>query len=274
VDEQNPFPTETPDQTPAGRQRGRGPGEHGVSLRPSVLGAPALPALVQTCSPVPFRVGLCRELLKKHWLGQNGGSMRFPFTAAAIVVLLLIACNGPTESATGTGPENTLDETPEHAESAPTDDAPLTPKSPDNTLIETPEYTGVIVSENGASEFSYLFDQDLTEFWEPSIDDVSRAEECIRQLLVSIQQNPELDAYQKEDTAFILENLVDYRRQYVGIVVDGEQRIWTNSFFSEKSFPDWRRVPVDVDGGGNHFWQIEYILPTDECIHFYVHGQS
>jgi hypothetical protein len=206
-------------------------------------------------------------------LGQNGGSMRFPLIAVAIVALSLIACNGPTESPSGTGPEKTPMETPEYTESSPTD-TPLTPKSPDNTLIETPEYTGVIISEHGASEFSYLFDQDLTEFWEPSIDDVSRAEACIRQLLVSIEQNPELDAYQKEDATFILENLADYRRQYVGIVVDGEQRIWTNSFFSEESFPDWRRVPVDVDGGGKHFWQIEYIPLKDECLNFLVHGES
>ena len=107
---------------------------------------------------------LCRGLLKKHWLGQNGGRIRFPFVAAAIVALSLIACNGPNESASGTGPEH--------------------------TLIETPEYTGVIVSENGASEFSYLFDQDSTRFWEPSITDISKAEECIRQFLVSVQHDP------------------------------------------------------------------------------------
>ena len=200
--------------------------------------------------------------------------MRFPFIAVAIVAISLIACNGPTESASETGPGKTPMETPEHVESAPTDDAPLTPQSPDNTLIETPEYTGIIASENGASEFSYLFDQDLTGFWEPSSDDVSKAEQCIRQLLVSIEQNPELDAYQKEDAVFILENLAGYRRQYVGIIVNGEKRIWTNSFFSEESFPNWRRVPVDVDGGGKHFWQIEYIPLKDECLNFQVHGES
>ena len=71
-----------------------------------------------------------------------------------------------------------------------------------------------------------------------------------------------------------MNNLGNYRRQYVGIIVDGEKRIWCNSFFSDGSFPDWERVPVDVDGGGKHFWQIEYDLLKDECMNFYVHGES
>lgn len=168
-------------------------------------------------------------------------------------------------------PENDLIETPEFAEASPTG-APLTPESPGNDLIETPEYTGVIVSEHGASEFGYLLDGASTEFWEPSSDDVSSAEKCIRQLLASLQQDP--GAYRKEDAAFILDNLEQYRRQYVGIVVDGEKRIWCNAFLDHDSFPNWERVPVDVDGGGNHYWQIEYVLPMDECIKFHIHGES
>lgn len=174
--------------------------------------------------------------------------MRFLSLAAIILVLLLVACNGPKDPASETGPEN--------------------------TLVETSEYTGVIISENGASEFSYLLDHASTGFWEPSVADVSKAEKCIRQFLVSLQDNPKLDTYQQENYAFILENLGTYRRQYVGTVVDGEKRIWCNAFFSDDSFPNWQRVPVDVDGGGRHFWQIEYSLPQDECINFYVHGES
>lgn len=173
--------------------------------------------------------------------------MRFLFIAAIIVALSLIACNGPKTPTSEMGPEN--------------------------TLVETPEYTGVIISKDGASEFGYLFDKASTGFWEPSIDDVSRAEKCIGQFLVSVQHDPKLDTYQQEKISFIVENLGKYRRQYVGIVVDGEKRIWCNSFFSD-SFPDWERLPVDVDGGGNRFWQIEYSLSKDECTDFSVHGES
>jgi hypothetical protein len=199
--------------------------------------------------------------------------MKFLLIAATIVVLSLIACSGPIKSTSEIGPENTLVETPEVTEPSPSG-SPPTPKSPENTLIETPGYTGVIISENGASEFGYLFDSDSTEFWEPSIDDISRAEDSIRQFLVSVQNDPRFDTYQQENLAFILNNLEKYRRQYVGIVVDGEKRIWCNSFFSDSAFPDWEHVPVDVDDGGKHFWQIEYDLLKDECTNFYVHGEA
>ena len=48
----------------------------------------------------------------------------------------------------------------------------------------------------------------------------------------------------------------------------------TDSFFFGDSFPEWKRVPVDVDGGGRSFWQIEYVLLKDECVNFHVHGES
>jgi hypothetical protein len=200
--------------------------------------------------------------------------MRFSLAAVAIIAALsLIACNGPAESTPEVRPEDTPAETPEHA--TPSSSAtPQTRKIAGNILIETPEYTGVIISESGASEFSFMLNEAPTEFWEPSVDDVSRAEKCIRQFLVSLQDDPELDTYQKEYYAFILENLKDYRRQYVGIVVDGEKRIWCNSFLSENPYPDWQRLPVFVLDGGHYYWEIEYILDRDDCINFYVHGEA
>jgi hypothetical protein len=177
--------------------------------------------------------------------------------AAATLFLALIACDGA--------------EKPEYTESSPTEQSPAR-RSRGNTLIETPEYTGVIFSERNASQFDFLFDTASTEFWEPSIDEVSRAERCIRQLLVSVQQDP--NAYQKEHAAYILDNVGEYRRQYVGIVVAGEKRIWCNAFFSDDSFPDWMHAPVYVLDGGNHFWQMEYVVSKDECMNFYVHGEA
>ena len=198
--------------------------------------------------------------------------MRFPLVAAAIAALLLVGCGDPTKSTTDIGPESTPAETPEATEPSPTAAPPT--QSPGNTLVETPEYTGVIITEDGASDFGILFDESITAFWEPSIDDVSRAEERIRQFLVSAHNDPNLDAYQRANLAFILDNLEDYLRQYVGIVVDGEKRIGCNFFLSDRSFPDWERRPVFVLDGGHYFWQIEYDLLGDECINFYVHGEA
>jgi hypothetical protein len=199
--------------------------------------------------------------------------MRFPLVAAAIVVLSLVACNGSYNFTQEPRPEGTPAETPEVTEPTPTSALP-TRQSSDNTFIETPEYTGVIISENGASEFGYLFASASPEFWEASTDDIAGAEECIREFPISLQDNQQLDTYQQDNLAFIVENLEEYRRQYLGVVVDGEKRIWVNAFFSDTSFPDWERFPVDVDGGGRNYWQIEYDLLNDECINFSVYGES
>ena len=165
--------------------------------------------------------------------------MKFPCIAATILVLSLIACSGPKD-----------------------------------LLIETPEYTGVIIPEEAAPEFGFLFDSALTGFWEPAANDVTKAEACIRQYLVSAHDDPEVEPYQKEKVAFILNNLEKYRRQYVGIVVDGGKRIGCNLFLSDHTYADWERVPVYVIDGGQYFWQIEYDLRDDECLNFYVHGEA
>ena len=180
---------------------------------------------------------------------ESGGSMRFFYPIITVVVLLLTACNGVKS---------------------------VTPEMiPANILVETSKYTGVIITENGFSEFRYLFDSASTSYWEPSIDDISNVEKCIREFLDSAQLNPKLDTYQKQSAVFILDNLEKYRRQYVGFVVDGEKRIWCNLFYdADDSFYDWQHIPVDLDDGGNRYWQIEYSLPRDECLHFVVHGVS
>jgi hypothetical protein len=167
---------------------------------------------------------------------------------ATIVVLSLISCSPPG--------------------------VPTSQSSPRNTLIESSQYIGVIFSKSNAAEWSFLFDEATTEFWEPSGDDVSRAEECIRRSLASAPHDPNLKDYEKADAAFVWENLMGYRRQYVGLIAEGEKRIWCNAFLADGSYPDWELHPVYVLDGGRDFWEIEYILPKDECVGFHVHGEA
>jgi hypothetical protein len=199
--------------------------------------------------------------------------MRFAIIAVAVAALSLVACSGRENPTAGPRPEDTPVETPESTGPLPTDSLP-TFESSENTLIETPEYTGVIFTRKGALEFSFLFNQASVGFWEPSVKDVSSAERCIKQYLESMRDDPELDARPEAHAAFILENLGRYRRQYVGIVVNGERRIWINAFFAEDSYPEWQRRPVYVLDGGNYYWDIAYVLPTDACIDFHVHGEA
>lgn len=191
--------------------------------------------------------------------------MRFLLIASGIVVFALIACNGPGQPTAGVGPQDT---------EPPPAGATVTTQSSGNTLIETPEYTGVLISKKGASEFDYVFNEPPPEYWQPSVSDVSKAEECMKKFLVSAPDDPTLDASRKYNAVFILDNLEKYRRQYVGIVVDGEKRIWCNAFYADDSYPDWMRLPVWPLDGGNYHWDIEYVVPRDECINFYVHGEG
>jgi hypothetical protein len=71
--------------------------------------------------------------------------VRLPFIAVAAVVLVLVACNGPTGSTPEFGLEGAVAETPEATEPSPSD-APPTQSGLENTLVETPQYSGVIVS--------------------------------------------------------------------------------------------------------------------------------
>ena len=73
--------------------------------------------------------------------------MRSSWSAATIVVLALVACSGSFGAAFDMDPKD--------------------------LLIETPEYTGIIISEDAASEFGVLFDKGLTGFWEPSVNDAA-----------------------------------------------------------------------------------------------------
>jgi len=174
--------------------------------------------------------------------------MRLPLLAAALAALSLIACSPPEMPGSGTSTEN--------------------------ILVETDEYTGVIFSEANASEWSFLFSAASTEFWQPSLADVSRAEECFTRFLASAPDDPDLKDYEKADAAFVLENLMAYRRQFVGVVIDGEKRVWCNAFWPRDLFPDWELEPVYVLDGGRDFWEMEYIPATDECTGFHVHGEA
>jgi hypothetical protein len=191
--------------------------------------------------------------------------------AAATVALVLTACGLEPTPEPGSGIP--AGQTPDSTGPAPSLVPPILQTS-ENNLITTPEYTGVILPVSAASKFSSIFSKPLTGYWEPSIDDIVRAEECIRRFLVSAQDDAQLDPYHRESAAFILSNLKDYRRQYLGITVGGEKRIWCNSFLSDAAYPDWEHTLVYVLDGGKYYWQIEYDLLRDECTNFHVHGEA
>jgi hypothetical protein len=123
-------------------------------------------------------------------------------------------------------------------------------------LVSFEEFEGVIVPEEHASSFpippaGWL---DHVEYWTPGLDDVLRIERGVKKYLkrVARKQSPWY-------------RLRDYRRQYIGYVMDGRKRIYCN-FFCDFTERDWRNVPVQVDDGGSCYFQVDYDVPSNRFL--------
>ncbi len=55
-----------------------------------------------------------------------------------------------------------------------------------------------------------------------------------------------------------MRHLLDSRRQYVGIVIQGHQYVYINAFPDEFDTAKWRTSPVGVCDGGPSFWGALY----------------
>ena len=69
------------------------------------------------------------------------------------------------------------------------------------------------------------------------------------------------------------QGLTAYRVQYVGIVRDGRQVIFTN-FFCDTFGVDWRTQPVIVDDGGGCYFVVEFDLAAGSFSHLMINGEG
>jgi hypothetical protein len=113
----------------------------------------------------------------------------------------------------------------------------------------------------------------VTGYWTPSSADVKQAESGLPAYLQAAIEDPAIastyarkdnghSAYLTREYQSILENLHKYRRQYIGIVVDGTKRVFINCFPGPESgvdhHPYWTHSFVRVDDGGYWYWSIQY----------------
>lgn len=129
---------------------------------------------------------------------------------------------------------------------------------PESIIIKTDKIDGVICAN--LSEWKFRFeDKDL---WIPTKEQIFEAEEKIEQYLKDNPNKKSPDLWRK---------LSKYKRQYVGIVVDGHKRIFCNFFCSEKPLSP---SPYLVDDGGDCYFQIEYDLKDKDCYNLLVNGEA
>ena len=93
-------------------------------------------------------------------------------------------------------------------------------------------------------------------FWTPTPSDVRGLEARLPTYLRSPKAR-KAAAYCCPQPVPLATRAPSYKRQYVG-VLDHGRRLIHASFFCEASGSDWHRTPVDVDDGGDCYFQIDY----------------
>jgi hypothetical protein len=104
--------------------------------------------------------------------------------------------------------------------------------------------------------------RDAQSYWSPDFAAVKAAEDRLPAYVAATR-----------GCAKRFKPLAEYRRQYVGVVVDGRRRLYLNAYEAssqdemQKLFPglrenppDWRMMPYDMCHGGPAFWGAEYDL--------------
>jgi hypothetical protein len=144
---------------------------------------------------------------------------------------------------------------------------PLPPPLP---VVTGRDFTGVVFP--AAQARSERIDQpEARDYWTPSPADVAEMESRLASALVrqrdaddrlqgrSKGARRDLHVFRSHHIGQIIEHLAAYRRQYVGIVVRGERRLFVNCFRADpEQHASWRQRLVDVDDGGLNYWRIQY----------------
>jgi len=90
--------------------------------------------------------------------------------------------------------------------------------------------------------------------WTPALADVRALEQRLPNYLRHHLPPGYWEFHSKDRPLW--ERAPGYKRQYVGIRRNGRRAIYAN-FFCDAG-PSWRTAPVDVDDGGDCYFQIEY----------------
>jgi hypothetical protein len=125
---------------------------------------------------------------------------------------------------------------------------------------------GVIVPEDQVD--ASVFFARFGSRWTPSSDDVRRLESGLADALIAAGARTEIH-----------ERLGEYRRQYLGVIVEGRRRILVNAFRGTAAdgrdrHPDWRHRFVFVLDGGHDYWRILFDVESGDFVGFEQNGYA
>ena len=107
---------------------------------------------------------------------------------------------------------------------------------------------------------------DLDGYWSPSEEDILNLEGKLDSFL---RENA--DQFKRQPPVW--EQLDQYKRQYVGVVVNGKQIIHGN-FFCNDAGMDWKKDWVFVMDGGDCFFQLQYDVESETFLNLSVNGEA
>src|SRR5215203_2020993 len=128
----------------------------------------------------------------------------------------------------------------------------------ESRIVKTDKFEGIICSNFSEWGFVNL----SNSFWVPTKAQILEAEEAIEQYLKDKPPTRSPELWQK---------LTSYKRQYVGIVVDGHKRIYCNFYCGKESLSD---KPISIEDGGDCFFQVEYDIEDTTIYNLMVNGKA
>ena len=143
-----------------------------------------------------------------------------------------------------------------------------TPTVATNQLIVTDNFEGVIFAGASAEQMDLEtiigFYETIDDYWTPSRDDVLAFEQRL---------GPYLQGAAPQAGPGALKDLNEYRRQYVGILVNGQRVIFAN-FFCDAYHTDWQHEIVFVLDGGSCYFEVKYDVQTGAFYDLSIHGEA
>lgn len=135
-----------------------------------------------------------------------------------------------------------------------------------NQLITTKDFEGVIFAQASAEQMGldFVVGKKVDGYWTPDRDAVLTFEQRL---------GPYLQQAAPQTYPGPLRDINVYRRQYVGILVNGQRVIFTNFFCTTDDF-DWQREIVFVLDGGSCYFEVKYDVETGEFYDLSIHGEA
>ena len=140
-------------------------------------------------------------------------------------------------------------------------------EEPSNRLVRTSTFEGVIFTQQHAEILNRtLGDSRITGYWTPGQADVISLEAGLFNYLQSVAnlfpQGPPTE-----------EQLLEYHRQYLGIIEEGRHVIYAN-YFCEDSVQDWENQFVMVQDGGSCFFQLRFEVGASRYYDLHINGEA